>query len=87
MNPKATTPEAICAACRAIVQEKGLASISIRSAAKAAGVAPTTIYTYFPNKEALLLAVTASIWQDIFDLDELDEEELGFAGYVEALFV
>lgn len=87
MNPKATTPEAICAACRAIVQEKGLASISIRSAAKAAGVAPTTIYTFFPDKEALLLAVTASIWQEIFDHDELDEEELGFAGYVEALFV
>ncbi len=86
MNPKATSPEAICAACRAIVQEKGLASISIRSAGKAAGVAPTTIYTYFPDKEALLLAVTASIWQEIFDLDGLDEEEIGFAGYVEALF-
>lgn len=87
MNPKATTPDAICAACRKIVQEKGLTALSIRAAAKAAGVAPTTIYTYFPDKEALLLAVTASIWKEIFSLDSESSGDVGFPSFVEQLFL
>lgn len=66
MNPQATSKQAILAACRDIVRRDGLQGISIRSAAAACKVAPATLYHYFPNKESLLVEVTADVWADIF---------------------
>jgi AcrR family transcriptional regulator len=94
MNPKATSREDILEACRAIVRERGLSGISVRSVASACGIAPGTLYNYFPGKDALVLAVTADIWRDIFGFDaEQDpsaekepDAEQGFAAYVEKTF-
>lgn len=86
MKPQATSKEEILAAARKIVQEKGLSGISMRSVAAEAGVAAGTLYHYFPDKDALMLAVTADIWEDIFDLDGMKKEGEGFAAAVDALF-
>jgi AcrR family transcriptional regulator len=40
-------------AARTILERDGLAGLSMRTLAKDAGVAPGTLYTYFPSKEAL----------------------------------
>ena len=86
MKPAATSKEEILAAARKIVQQKGLAGVGMRSVAAEAGVAAGTLYHYFPDKDALLLAVTADIWSDIFDLDSLRREGDGFAAATEELF-
>lgn len=96
MKPQATSREDILAACRRLVREGGLEGVSVRAVATAAGVAPGTLYHYFPDKRALLTAVTADVWREVFDLDALPaageapaaagEKDVGFPGYVRALF-
>lgn len=96
MKPQATSREDILAACRQLVREGGLEGVSVRAVATAAGVAPGTLYHYFPDKRALLTAVTADVWREVFDLDALPaaseapaaagEKDVGFPGYVRALF-
>lgn len=81
MKPQATSTQQILQACRQIVRAQGLGSISIRSAAAASGVAVGTIYHYFPSKEALLLAVTADVWSQIFGLADDEGEQEGQPGY------
>lgn len=77
MKPQATSTQQILQACRQIVRQKGLGSISIREAAAASGVAVGTIYHYFPSKEALLLAVTADVWSQIFGLADDEDGQDG----------
>jgi len=123
VKPQATSREDILAACRRLVREGGLEGVSVRAVATAAGVAPGTLYHYFPDKRALLTAVTADVWREVFDLDALPaageapaaagdtpaavgeelaagdalpaageapavagEKDVGFPGYVRALF-
>lgn len=81
MKPQATSTQQILQACRQIVRVQGLGSISIRSAAAASGVAVGTIYHYFPSKEALLLAVTADVWSQIFGLADDEGGQEGQPGY------
>jgi AcrR family transcriptional regulator len=86
MKLKATSVEEILSSSRKIVQEKGLSGISMRSVAAEAGVATGTLYHYFPDKDALMLAVTADIWEDIFDLEALGKNGQGFSEAVSLLF-
>jgi AcrR family transcriptional regulator len=66
MMPQATTKEDILARCRELVSESGAGSLNMREVARRCGVASGSIYNYFPSKEALLSAVTESVWADIF---------------------
>lgn len=89
MNPRSTSRETILETCRAIVRERGIAGINVRSVASACGVAPGTLYNYFPGKEALVLAVTADVWSDILSLDakkDMCGDEKDFASHVERAF-
>lgn len=54
-----TTREQILRAATALVSEKGLGALSVRAAAAAAGVGPTTLRNYFPSQALLLSAVAA----------------------------
>ena len=84
MNPRSTSRETILETCRTIVRERGLSGVSVRSVASACGVAPGTLYNYFPGKEALVLAVTADVWSDIlsFDVGKDNCDEKDFASHV-----
>lgn len=88
MNPRLTSRETILEACRAIVRERGLPGISVRSVASACGVASGTLYNYFPGKDALVLAVTADVWSDILGVDAEGDrpDERDFALHVERTF-
>ena len=54
--------QAIIAAARAVFQEHGFDGAKIAEIAKLAGVAEGTVYLYFENKNALLLAVAAEFY-------------------------
>ena len=74
--------------CRRIAAEKGLKALSMRAVAGECGIALGTLYNYFSNKEELLIAAIASVWEDIFRLADKDETTppLTFPEYVEKLF-
>ena len=88
MNPRSTSRETILETCRVIVRERGLAGVNVRSVASACGVAPGTLYNYFPGKDALVLAVTADVWSDILSSDAEKDKcgEKDFASQVERAF-
>ncbi|NMN93739.1 TetR/AcrR family transcriptional regulator [Antrihabitans stalactiti] len=49
----------ILRAGRTLLLSKGLAALQMREVARGAGIALGTVYTYFPNKEALFAAMYA----------------------------
>jgi AcrR family transcriptional regulator len=50
---------ALRAAARAILEEEGLAALSLRSVARRAGVSHAAPYRHYPSREALLADVAA----------------------------
>ena len=86
MNTNATSREAILQACRRIVAEEGVQALSMRRVAEACGIALGTLYNYYADKNALVLATVESIWRDIFHADPADSAGLSFPQYVETLF-
>jgi AcrR family transcriptional regulator len=58
--------ELILSEARAIAMRDGLANLSIRNVAKACGIAPGTIYNYFPSKDDLLMALLEDFWGQVF---------------------
>lgn len=65
MNPVVTSKEAILQVCRKITAERGLTALSMRTVAAELGIGLGTLYNYFPDKDALLLATVESVWTDI----------------------
>lgn len=70
MNPNVTSQNEILAKARLIAQQEGIGAVNMRSVAASCGVALGSLYNYFPSKDDLLLAVIASIWQDIFHSEQ-----------------
>lgn len=54
---KAEIRAELLAAAHALVKEEGYEGLTIRSLAKRAGLAPMSVYSYFPDKHAILLAL------------------------------
>ena len=46
------------------ISERGYASTTIRSIARACGVAAGTVYNYFPSKEVLIATFMAEDWNE-----------------------
>ena len=86
MHTGITSKEAILGECRDLVASSGLAAVSMRSVADRAHIALGTLYNYFDNKDALLLAVVEEIWKDIFHMDEGCPSGQPFPAYVAYLF-
>ena len=83
MNTAVTSREAILTVCRELVSRQGLDSLNMRSVARACQVALGSLYNYFPSKDDLLLATVESVWQDIFHMDGLPDQDLSFPGCVQ----
>ena len=66
LNTVITSKEAIMQVCRRIVAEKGMNALNMRLVADECGIALGTLYNYFADKDALVLAAVESIWRDIF---------------------
>ena len=86
MNPSITSKEVILGVCRRLAAEKGLAAINMRSVAQECGVALGTLYNYYTDKDALLLAVVEDIWKEIFHRGQECRTGLSFPEHVGYLF-
>lgn len=86
MNPVVTSKEAILQSCRKIVAEQGLSALSMRTVSGQLGIALGTLYNYFSDKDALMLATVESVWKDIFHGNAACRMPLPFPDYVAALF-
>lgn len=84
MNPSVTSRKAIMQVCRRIAAQEGLAALSMRAVARECGVALGTLYNYYADKDALLIATVESIWQEILDADSAAQRP--FPERVAALF-
>lgn len=86
MNPGITSKDAIMQVCRKIAAQQGLSALHMRTVAKECHIALGTLYNYYADKDALLLAAVESVWQDIFHTDETCCEASAFPDYVAGLF-
>lgn len=70
------TRERIFSAALALVDEEGLAALSLRALGKRLGVSQTAFYRYVPDKAALLEGVSEEVWRLTFDrfLSAIEEE-------------
>lgn len=57
--PTATTADAILAAARQVIAERGPGKLTMSAIATAAGVSRPTLYRWFPTKDDLLAALSA----------------------------
>lgn len=86
LNTVITSKEAIMQVCRRIVAEKGMNALNMRLVADQCGIALGTLYNYFADKDALVLAAVESIWRDIFHAGPPHETAPSFPDYVAALY-
>ena len=57
-----------------LFSQNGIETVSLQKVADAANVSPATMYKYFLTKEKLLIAISAKVW------DEVWQEALGAPG-------
>ena len=86
MNPGVTTKEAIMQVCRKLAAEQGISALHMRTVAKECHIALGTLYNYYADKNALLLATVESVWMDIIHTDAQSEAPLSFPDAVAELF-
>lgn len=71
---------------RDLVAKEGLDALSIRKLAKKSGVAVGTIYNYFSSKDDLMISTIESVWEDIFRIEDQDQEVDDFLKYLSDIF-
>ena len=81
MKKAITTKEKILENAKKEARSKGLEKIGMREISSASSVALGTLYYYFPDKESLIIATIASIWNET--IGNLKKPE----GFVSALSV
>lgn len=87
MNHRVTTKEQILEQAMAIAVREGVDSVSIRKLASACGIAIGSVYNYYPNKEALITAVSEQFWNGILlDQEKLYRNGMGFTIFLEQYY-
>lgn len=77
--------EALLAAAIALIEEKGVAALSVREVAKRAGVSPAAPFRHFSSKTALLTAVAEQAMTRLTDTIRAELAETGDADPLAAL--
>lgn len=86
MNTVITSKEAIMQVCRSIVAENGIKALNMRSVADQCHIALGTLYNYYADKDALVLATVESIWREIFHAGHQDRMGASFPDDVAELY-
>ncbi len=76
-------PDSILQAANEILLEQGFGDFSIRAVAKKLGIAPATIYNYYPSKENILEELVDRAWRGL--MGTIDNELAEISEPVEAL--
>jgi len=79
VNRSVTSRGDILRESRLLVMREGLGAVSMRSVARACGIAVGSVYNYFPSKEELLREVTGEVWEDVFHVPGDAPDIGGFA--------
>ena len=75
----------ILTAAKGLIGERGNDAVSMREIAKECGIAPSSIYQYFPDKNALLEAIMAEYYAKFAEILESGFGEVtDMAGYIKA---
>lgn len=72
--------------CRHIVAEKGMKALNMRLVSEKCHIALGTLYNYYADKDALVLATVESIWKEIFHGVHQDVAGVPFPDYVAELY-
>lgn len=72
--------------CRHIVTEKGMKALNMRLVADECHIALGTLYNYYADKDALVLATVESIWREIFHGVHQDATGISFPDYVAEIY-
>ena len=67
-----------------LLEQKGMAAVSVRGVAASLGLTPTAMYTYFPSKNALLRAMVEQLLSTI-DLAAASDADVAWRDRVHAL--
>lgn len=87
MNHRVTSKEQILEQAMAIALNEGIDKISIRKVAGVCNIAIGSIYNYFPNKEALTLAITEQFWAKVLEnQDKIYRRGMGFTMFLEQYY-
>ena len=81
---RALSEDEILDAAMGLLDENGIAAASVRSIAARVGVAPNAVYTYFPNKAAVLQGVVEQILGEV-EHDTFVDQERPWREQVECL--
>jgi len=78
--------ELILSAAKELIGERGNDAVSMREIAKDCGIAPSSIYQYFPDKNALLEAIMAEFYEKFADIVESGFSDVSdMPGYAKAV--
>ena len=70
-----------------IAVREGVDHVSIRKLAKSCGIGLGSMYNYYPDKEALIRAVSETFWDRILsDQDKLFRSGMGFTVFLEQYY-
>ena len=87
MRQKVTSREKILDAAMGIAVREGVDHVSIRKLAKSCGIGLGSMYNYYPDKEALIRAVSETFWDRILsDQDKLFRSGMGFTVFLEQYY-
>ncbi len=87
MRQKVTSREKILEAAMEIAVREGVDHVSIRKLAKGCGIGLGSMYNYYPDKDALIRAVSETFWNHILrDQDKLYRSGIGFTMFLEQYY-
>jgi len=85
-RPRAVTEQAILDAALRLMDTGGATSVSVRGIAAQVGIAPNAVYTYFPNKAAVLRALVERFLGEV-NHDRFADRQVPWRERVKALAV
>jgi AcrR family transcriptional regulator len=87
MRQKVTSREQILEAAMEIAVRDGVDHVSIRKLAAACGIGVGSMYNYYPDKEALIAAVSEQFWDQILeDQEKVYRNGMGFTLFLEQYY-
>ena len=87
MNRRVSSRDKILEKAMQIAKKEGVDKLSIRKLSSACGIAIGSVYNYYPDKDALVLAMAEEFWNTIFaDQDKLYRSGIGFVHFLEQYY-
>ena len=88
MNHHVTTKEEILEKALDIAIKEGVDKVSIRKISRACGIAIGSVYNYYSNKDALILAVSEHFWTHLLqDQEKLFQRGISFTAFLEQYYM